>query len=239
MAYKAATRSPFFLYLTLAFLAIAIAGFSTTLFAPVARGEFKAPLVIRIHGALLFGWLTFLIAQASLIHSKNVRIHRRIGWFGAILCVAIIVSVVLVDLFTTRRDLAAGAEGPIIGNFVNILIEMILFGSLVGTAIFLRRDTESHKRLLVLATISILGPAWLRFRHFMPFVPNPFVAFSFVADSVLLVVIARDWIAFRRVHRVYLWVGGIMVAIHAVELSAIESQPWLRLGRWLLGEAAV
>jgi uncharacterized membrane protein YozB (DUF420 family) len=238
MAYRSAARSPFFLYLTVAFLAIAIAGFSTTLFVPVARGQFNAQLVIRNHGALLFGWLGFLIVQASLIQSKNVRIHRRIGWFGAILCVAIIVSVVLVDLFTTRRDLAAGAESPIIGNFVNILIEMILFGSLVGAAIFLRRDTESHKRLLVLATISILGPAWLRFRHFMPFVPNPFVTFSFVADSVLLVVITRDWIAYKRVHPVYIWAGGAMVVIHAIELAAIESQPWLRFGRWLLGEPA-
>jgi hypothetical protein len=239
MAYRSTARSRFFLYLTLAFIAIAIAGFSTTFIAPLARGIFSAPLVIHVHGALLFGWLAFLLVQASLIQSRSVHLHRRIGWFGAILCVAIIVSGVLVGLFATRRDLATGVEGPIVGNFVNILIEMVLFGSLVGTAIFLRRDTESHKRLLVLATISILGPAWLRFRHFMPFVPNPFVTFSIIADSLLLVVIARDWIAYKRVHPVYIWAGGAMVIVHAIELSAIDSQTWLHLGRWLLGGPAV
>jgi hypothetical protein len=56
---------------------------------------------------------------------------------------------------------------------------------------------------------------------------------------VLLVVITRDWIAYKRVHPVYIWAGGAMVVIHAIELAAIESQPWLRFGRWLLGEPAV
>ena len=51
-----ASRSPFFLYLSMSFLAIAIIGFSTTLFLPLARGTFRAPPVIHIHGALLFGW---------------------------------------------------------------------------------------------------------------------------------------------------------------------------------------
>lgn len=57
-------------------------------------------------------------------------------------------------------------------------------------------------------------------------------------SSVLLVAMARDWIAYRRVHPVYIFAGGAMVAIHAVELAAIDSQAWLRLGRWLLGEPA-
>jgi hypothetical protein len=41
-----------------------------------------------------------------------------------------------------------------------------------------QRDGASHKRLLLLATISALGPAWLRFRHIFPAVPQPFVTFS-------------------------------------------------------------
>lgn len=239
MSYRSATRSRFFLYLTVAFLAIAIAGFSTTLFIPLARGTFSAPPIIKIHGALLFGWLLFLIAQTSLIQSKNVMTHRKIGWFGVFLCVAIIISGVLIGAFATRRDLAVGGESSLIGSFVNTVIEMILFGSLVGSAIFYRRTPETHKRLLVVATISILGPAWFRFRHFMPFIPNPFVTFSYIADSVLLIPIARDWITFKRVHPVYIWAGGAIFLIHAIEPLVMESGPWLRLGRWLLGISAV
>jgi hypothetical protein len=140
-----------------------------------------------------------------------------------------------VGLFATHRDLAAGGGDFALGQFVNILIEMLLFGGLVAAAVVLRRDGESHKRLMLLATISALAPAWMRFRHLFPGVPHPFVTFSIVADSLLVVAIARDWIAMRRVHPVYLWAGGAMVGVHAIELLAITSAPWLRLSRWLLG----
>lgn len=220
--------------MSFAFLAIAVTGFSTTFFMPLARGTFAAPAVIHVHGALLFGWLLFFIAQASLINTRNVRLHRRLGWFGAALCVAIVISGVEVGLFVTHRDLARDTGGPVLGNLVNVVIEMILFGSLVAAAVAYRRNSESHKRLLVLATISALGPAWLRFRHFMPFVENPFVTFSIIADCVLLVVIARDWIAQRRVHPIYLRAGGAMVAVHAIELAFIESAAWERIAEWLL-----
>lgn len=229
-----ASRSPFFVYLSLGFLAIALAGFSTTLFIPLAAGTFEAPRVVHVHGILMFGWLLFFLAQTLLITTGNPAVHRRLGWFGAALAGAIAVSGVLVGIFATRRDLAAEDVTWPYGAFVNITIEMVVFGTLVGLAILRRRHPASHKRFLVLATISALGPAWFRFRHFMPFVPNPLVTFSLVADSVLLLVIAWDWLAVRRVDPVYLWGGGAMVCVHLVELAAGESALWVGLGRWLL-----
>lgn len=231
---RSATRSPFFVYLSVAFLAIALVGFSTTFFVPLARGTFSAPPVIYVHGALLFAWLVFLIAQTTLVKSGKVMFHRQAGWFGFLLSIAIVVSGVLVGVFAARRDLAATGQAWPNGAFVNIVIEMALFGSLVGAAIAFRRDSQSHKRLLMLATISALGPAWFRFRHFMPFVPNPLVSFSLAADSILLVLIARDWLLQRRVHPVYVWAGGAMFVVHTIELAAADSPLWLDLGRWLL-----
>ena len=62
------------------------------------------------------------------------------------------------------------------------------------------------------------------------------MTFSVLADSLLLVAIARDWVVLKRIHPVYMWAGGAMVAVHAIELIAIRSPTWLRLSRWLLGE---
>ena len=64
--------------------------------------------------------------------------------------------------------------------------------------------------------------------------PNPFVTFSLIADSLLLAAIVRDRIVLRRVHPVYWWAGGAMVAVHCIELLAITRDPWLRFSRWLL-----
>lgn len=229
-----AVRSPFFFHLSLAFLAIALIGFSTTFFIPLARGTFTAPPVVHLHGALLFGWLAFFTAQAVFIRNRNQRVHRRLGWLGLALSIAIVVSGIAVGLFATRRDMAGTTETWPVGNFVNIVIEMALFGALVAAAVLTRRNPEAHKRLLVLATISALGPAWFRFRHFMPYVPNPVVTFSLIADAVLLVAIARDWLTLKRVHPVYLWAGGAMFAIHCVELACVDTPAWAAVGGWLL-----
>lgn len=104
--------------------------------------------------------------------------------------------------------------------------------------IAVRRDSESHKRLLLLATLSVLGPTWLRFRHILP-VDIPFLVYALLADSVLLVAIARDLLAYKRVHPFYIWVGGAMVAVQMIMLAAMESPAWLRIARWLLGEPAI
>ena len=102
MMQRAAARSRFFLYLACAFLGIAIAGFSTTFFMPLARGTFSAPPIIHIHGALLFGWLILLILQSSLINQRRFVTHRQLGWLGAALCLSIVISGVLVGLHATR-----------------------------------------------------------------------------------------------------------------------------------------
>ena len=230
-------RSLFFPWMSFAFLAVALAGFSTTFFLPLFRGTFQAPAIIYVHGALLFAWLLLFIAQAQLVRTRQVPLHRRLGWAGAALGVAIVGSGIAVGFHATARDLAAGGGDDARGQLVNIVIEMLVFGALVAAAVAVRRDRESHKRLLLLATISILGPAWFRFRHFLPGLPNPLVVLSLVADSILLVAIAYDLFAYRRVHPVYLWVGGAMVAVHMTELFASESALWLRVSRTLLGEA--
>ena len=189
VAPKVATRSGFFLYMSLGFLAIALIGFSPTFFIPLARDTFAdphgvrdAPPVIYVHGALVFAWLIFLIAQASLIRVRNVSVHRRLGWLGALLGLAIVISGVAVSFYATRRDLATGGGDVVLGDFVGLLVTFLIFGSLTAAAMVLRRDSESHKRLLLLATIWVLGPAWLRFRYLFPVVQNPMLMFTLMAD---------------------------------------------------------
>lgn len=48
-----------------------------------------------------------------------------------------------------------------------------MFTGLVAAGLINRRRPEVHKRLMLLATLLILWPAWFRFRHFFPGVPRP------------------------------------------------------------------
>lgn len=232
-------QADFFVAMGFLFLAVAVTGFSTTWFLPLARGSFgPAHPIIHLHGMLAFGWLLLFIGQAFLVRQRRLHVHRRLGVAGVVLACGVVVSGVLVGLHATRRDLALADGDPfVLGQFVNILIEMALFGGLVALAIAMRRHGQVHKRLLLLATISVLAPAWLRFRHLFPQVPEPFLTFSLLADALLPVAMLRDRLVLGRVHPVYWWAGGVMVAVHAIELAAITSPAWQQAARWLLGLA--
>ena len=47
-----------------------------------------------------------------------------------------------------------------------------MFVALAIAAVLLRRRPDWHKRLMLLATMVVLWPAFFRFRHLMPFVPT-------------------------------------------------------------------
>ena len=234
---KVATRSGFFLYMSLGFLAVALIGFSTTFVLPLARGTFAAAPIVYAHGVLLFTWLIFFIAQAALIRVRNVLMHRRLGWVGAFLGIAVVISGVVVSFHRVRRGLAAGADDVVLRDFLNNVLGILIFGSLVTAAVALRHDIESHKRLLLLATASIVYAAWSKFDQFFPAVENYWV-FLTIANSPFLAAVGRDLMAYGRVHPVYIWVGGFFFAYDLINPLVYQSAAWLRVAQWLLGEAA-
>ena len=82
-------------------------------------------------------------------------------------------------------------------------------------------DREAHKRLMLLAYVSIITAAIAR----LPGVANPLV---FFALALLFVVagIVYDKVTRGRVHRVYVWGGAILAASVPVRLALSETTLW-------------
>lgn len=217
-------------------LAVAIAGFTPTFFLPSVKGTYSAPSVVYIHGAFAFSWLLIFVVQTQAIRLSRLRWHRRFGMVGALCACGLVLTGIPVGLWATRRDIAAGLGDVARGQFVNILIELAVFGGLVVAGVMTRRNPEWHKRLMLLATVSVLGPAWFRMRHHFPAVPSPLLTFSLLADAVVLGVIAHEYAAKRAVHIALLTVAPLMIAVHLAELFLNQSTPWLAIANMLLGE---
>lgn len=204
--------------------AVALIGFGKTFFYPLVTGAFSAHPVVFVHAACLFGWVAFFIIQSALVHRRNARLHRRLGWWGLGLAAGVVVSTIAVGILASRRIAAAGEASQASAELLVILIEMTVFSLLVAAAAALRRRPEVHKRLMLLALIGSLGPAWFRFRHYFPAIENPLLFYSLLlADSVLLLAIAIDLQAGRGLHPVYLYAGGGMVAVHCIEVFAFST----------------
>jgi len=130
-----APRSGFYSLIAVAGLAVAVIGFAPTFFIPSLRGEFRAPSIVYVHGAFAFAWVLLFVAQTQLVRLRRLRAHRRLGYVSAGVAGGIVVTGVAVGLWATRRDLDAGQGDFARGQFVNILLELVVFGLLVLAAV--------------------------------------------------------------------------------------------------------
>ena len=219
--------SGFFVGMALLGLAVALAGFSRTCFVPVAAGTFDAPLVVHLHGAAAFAWVLLFVLQPTLIRAGRYDIHVRTGALGAVIALVVAVTAIPVGLYVVERDLAAGFGPVAVSSLLGVVTAMSLFLALVAAGVACRDRSAVHKRLMLLATIVVLWPAWFRLRHWFPDVPKPEIWFGVVAAySLVPIAMIRDRIVEGRVHPVWWWVGLPVVGEQTAEAFLFDSSPW-------------
>jgi len=218
----------------LAALAVTLAGFFLTYLRPMALGKFKGPMLSHLHGGLLGSWLVLVIAQVFLVRWR-FSYHRTLGWIALVLAPAIAISTVMIGAEASRRDmLTSGPSGA--DNLVGTATTPTIFLLLVLAALLLRRRPQWHKRLIFIATVAILWPAWFRWRHFLPAMPRPDIWLGVVlADLPLVVAVARDQIRFGAIHPAYLTAGVAFVAEQIAEVLLFGTPGWHRLAMTMLG----
>lgn len=229
-------KSRFFLVASCLALTVTFVGFFKTFILPSARGTFRAPTVIYLHGGLLFLWTVFLVTQSVLIQTRKVKLHRRLGWLSLGLVPGVVVSTMAAGVYVLKRDLALGGGQTAISSLIGTFTAPIIFAVLVAVAIAYRRRPELHKRLMLLAMVAIIWPAFFRFRHYFPSVARPEFIFGFVLpQSMILAAILWEKLTIGRVHAVYLTVGVALIVENFVEFYLFDSSGWRVLANWLAG----
>ena len=221
------TGSRFYQICAIAALGVAAAGFFLTYLRPMATGTFEGPSYAHVHGALLAGWLLLVAAQGFLVR-KRLAVHRTLGWAAAVLAPSILVTTVVVGAEAARRDIlrsGASAVDTVLGTITTPLIFLLL----VSAALLLRKKAQWHKRLIFLATVAILWPAWFRWRHFLPEMPRPDIWLAVVLSDLPIAVAAlRDRFRFGAVHPAYLVAGLALVAEQSAEVLLFGTPGWHR-----------
>jgi hypothetical protein len=211
------------------------AGFAPTYYLRFLYGGPNATIsgrpftaLVHVHGALFTAWVVLFIVQTTLIASRRVAVHRRLGVAGAVLASAMVMAGTSLAITTAAR----GARPPGVDPLVFLatpIFDMVLFATLVTTAVALRRNKEAHKRLMLLAYVSIVDAAVAR----IPGVPpGPFV---FYGLAFLFVVVAAiyDFVSRRRVHHVYLWGGSLIAVSVPVRFIISGTDAWRALAGML------
>lgn len=225
-----------FLWAGLAALAAAGIGFFRTFLWPSIQGAFHGPTVVYVHGAFVLAWLLLFATQAALVQTRRTPRHRRLGLLAMLVAPGVVVSTMAMGVFAMHRDLQAGmgelAKSLMLGTFTSPLV----FLALVAGGLAWRRRPDVHKRLMLMATVAILWPAFFRFRHYFPAVPNPEWVFGFALPQVFLAIVAwLDRVRNGRLHPVYLWVGIPFVVEAALETWLLDTPGWRVVANWLAG----
>jgi len=231
---KAGRDRWFFTGMAIAVVATVVAGFAPTYYLKPLFATPALPLSVHVHGALFTAWVLLFAAQTSLVAANRTDLHKRLGIAGAVLAAAMAVSGTFVAIDSARR--ARPALGALAGappSFVLVipLASVVVFTILVGLGLYYRRRAETHKRLMLLATIALLPPALGRIQLLNAVGPQ---AFFGITVLFIVVVVAYDYWTRRRVHAVSLW-GGLFLALSFPGRIALgHTAAWLTFARWLV-----
>ena len=204
----------FFSAMAILMLGIVFLGFARTYFLAGVYHTHVRSVLIQVHGAVFTTWLLLLITQTALVTRRQIAIHRKLGVFGAFL----IIAMVGLGITAATDSMARGFTPPgfPLGSLVFYAVPMITiltFAVLAGTAISMRSNSAAHKRLILLATITLMGPAVARW-PFAIFIRAPFLV-TLVLDLLVLLLAAFDLSTLGRIHRATLWAGlSLMVSQH-------------------------
>jgi len=193
----------FFAWLAVSILLLVFIGFSRTYYL---HAIFKTPdltIFLHVHGAVMTGWIALFTVQTFLISSHRTRIHRVLGAFGAGYALLVVVMGCTATVLAARREVRAHSE--FISSFLTVLAleltQMLLFGSLVGLAIWFRNLAGYHKRLMLLGTFCILPNPIVRLFSWAGFGSN--VVILTVWALLVTVVVLLDSMRNRRLHSAF------------------------------------
>jgi hypothetical protein len=221
----------FYLAMSLVAAAVVVAGFGRTVDRGLLHAAPPRPGLLWFHAAAFSSWVIFYILQSLLVRTRNVKVHRSLGWFGAALGTAMIVlgtaTGIVMAQFETHTLHESGANAFLIVP----LFDMVAFAVYFGLGVLWRKKPELHRRLMFIATCGLLVAALAR----IPLIGEHFPAY-YAVDMLIVLGMLRDLLVTRRVHKVYLVSLPILIACHVfvVYTLANASAWWLRIAGWLV-----
>jgi hypothetical protein len=189
----------FFLTVAILFPAITVLGFAPTYFFKTLYNTPPLPsLLVHAHGLVMSAWVLLFSVQACLISAKKIRLHMTLGMLSTALAAAMVVLGVATAIAAAERGAAPPGFTP--HQFLIVpLGDVAIFGILFFAAIYYRKDTATHKRLLLVTVVMMLGPSIARIPSPLAEMLGPLYIFG-VPSLIGLFLLAGDSYRNREVH---------------------------------------
>jgi hypothetical protein len=207
------------------------AGFSRTYFLKAHYGTPALSTLLHVHGFVFTTWVLFFLLQTTLVASGRTYLHRQMGVAGAGLAALVLILGTTVAIVRVKTGVSPIPGVPALAFLAIPLFDMLVFGVLVGTALYFRRKLEIHKRLMTLAMISLLAAPIARLPFGIMKAGPP--AFFGLADLFIVAMLVYDLTTRKKIHPATIWGGLLIVLSQPLRLMVAGTPTWMAIASWM------
>ncbi len=213
-------RQYFYFCMSLLIAVVVVYGFSQTIAHNLLHASPLPPFILTLHAIVFPGWVLFFILQSALVRTRNVPLHRTLGWFGLALGITLLVLGYFTAIAMDRFHMQQHETYPPAFLIVQ-LMDLVSFAIPFALAIYWRRRPEYHRRLILIASCVLTDAAFARF-------PQLLLAFAPAGvDALILLGMLRDLIVDRRIHKVYLYAFPLLILSQIFCMQTyLHASPW-------------
>ena len=215
---------PFLLFYSILLQLIVVGGFgingwlNTEALPPISN------LVIT-HGVIMLIWFMLVPLQAFLIRRSSYKLHIAFGITSLGIALGIIISGTMISVDNYQRT----GDPSVLTVNLPILIN---FTILYSTAIYRRKYSDEHKRLILFSSIAMMAPALGRISRIVGV--DEFL--SIPMWLVLLIVpFVYDKQRLNRIHK-STWLGAVLIVLGILfAIVTLGSSTWSQFLEYMFG----
>jgi uncharacterized membrane protein YozB (DUF420 family) len=185
-------------------------------------------VLLHVKGFVFSAWIILFLVQSVLIVRGSRALHQRLGWIAPVLAAAMVVLVAAATVEEMRR--IPPFPPPAVALALNTF-DTVVFAILVGAAVFYRKKSDWHKRLMLSATLILVGAPIVRILLMVEgrMSIGLLILDVLLVDLVILLCFAMDLSSRRRIHPAYVVGLGMLMADQITTFSVMSWQPWINL----------
>lgn len=220
---------------------IAMGGFSSTYFIPIADGNFQhGNPYIHIHAIVATLWLLLFLVQTHLVAGGNRMLHMTLGKAGAVIALLFIATgfmtfwtMIKIGVASTEEFRRFGAE--VLG--VAPVVDLLSFTLLVGFGLTKRKQPQVHKRLMYMASCLFITPGMFRVVQWwvggQPTPENGGLLIPLTFTAFIVAGPIYDKIKTGKVDRTYWWALPVWVFVFFIIPISIVTGFWVPVAHWI------
>ena len=188
----------------------------------IFSSDIKPHWFAHLHGTIMTGWLFVFLTQTILAAKGNLKFHRQLGTLSVGLGVLVWLSMGIAVV----RPMIAFPPPQADGTWDILLIQlygMALFGLFFTWGILVRKKAAAHKRLLFFATL-VLMQAGIDRIGFLPGLGDALYVRFIYLDALMIPLLIYDIFTVRRIHKITM-IGGVIIVIIQIGITNTWGSP--------------